>query len=108
MTKIGDFEVDFHRDFEAIYKKALPRVSGAQGELFDERKPEVKISCPLEDGTFFLFCLTHPALLFPMSTALMWHVFRGAMLCIIKYFLLWCRRIMLLCSAGCITSIREL
>jgi hypothetical protein len=34
--------VDFLREFEAIFKKALTRVSGAQGELFDEKKPKVE------------------------------------------------------------------
>jgi hypothetical protein len=29
VTKIGDFRVDFLREFEAIFKKALTRVSGA-------------------------------------------------------------------------------
>jgi hypothetical protein len=38
VTKIGNFVVDFLPEFEAIFKKALIRVSGAQGELFDEKK----------------------------------------------------------------------
>jgi hypothetical protein len=29
-------------EFEAEFKKALARESGAQGELFDEKKPRVK------------------------------------------------------------------
>jgi hypothetical protein len=29
VTKIGDFIIDFRREFEAIFKKALSRVSGA-------------------------------------------------------------------------------
>jgi hypothetical protein len=40
--KIGGILVDFLRKFEAIFKKALTRVSGAQGELFDDKKPEVE------------------------------------------------------------------
>jgi hypothetical protein len=37
VTKIDDFIVDFHREFEAIFKKALTWVSGAYWELFDEK-----------------------------------------------------------------------
>jgi hypothetical protein len=37
VTKIGDFIVDFLREFEAIFKKALTRESGAYKELFDEK-----------------------------------------------------------------------
>jgi hypothetical protein len=40
-TKNVDFIVEYLRKYEAICKKALTRVSGAQMELFDE-KPEVK------------------------------------------------------------------
>jgi hypothetical protein len=43
-TKKVDFIVEYLREYEAICKKALFRVSGAQMELFDEKKPEVKIS----------------------------------------------------------------
>jgi hypothetical protein len=43
VTKIGDFIVDFIREFETIFKKTLTRVSGAKGELFDEKKIEVEI-----------------------------------------------------------------
>jgi hypothetical protein len=39
LHKIGDFIVEYLREFEAIFKKALYR--GAQGELFDEKKTEV-------------------------------------------------------------------
>jgi hypothetical protein len=36
----------FSPRIEAIFKKALARVSGAQGKLFEEKKkPELKISC---------------------------------------------------------------
>jgi hypothetical protein len=38
VTKSDDFIVDFLREFEAIFKKALTRVSGALGELLDEKK----------------------------------------------------------------------
>jgi hypothetical protein len=43
--KIGNFIVDSLREFEAIFKKALTRVSGAYGELFDEKNHRSKISC---------------------------------------------------------------
>jgi hypothetical protein len=36
-TKKGDFIVEYLREYEAICKKALIRVSGAQMELFDEK-----------------------------------------------------------------------
>jgi hypothetical protein len=36
-TKKVDFIVEYLRDYEAICKKALTRVSGAQMELFDEK-----------------------------------------------------------------------
>jgi hypothetical protein len=45
VTKIGDFIFDFLREFEAIFKKALIRVSGTKGELFDEKKQRSKILC---------------------------------------------------------------
>jgi hypothetical protein len=45
VTKIGDFIVDFLREFKAIFKKALTLVSGAWGELFDEENQRSKISC---------------------------------------------------------------
>jgi hypothetical protein len=37
MKKIGDFIVYFLPVFEAIFKKTLTRVSGAQGKLYDEK-----------------------------------------------------------------------
>jgi hypothetical protein len=37
VTKISNFIINFLRDFEAIFKKALTGVSGALGELFDEK-----------------------------------------------------------------------
>jgi hypothetical protein len=37
VTKIGDFIVNFLREFEAKFKKALTCESGAKGELFDEK-----------------------------------------------------------------------
>jgi hypothetical protein len=51
VTKIGDFIVDFLCEFEAIFKKALTRVSGAYGELFDEKTRRSKILCqgPFKD-----------------------------------------------------------
>jgi hypothetical protein len=36
-AKIGDFKVEYLREFEAICKKALTRESGAQAGLFDEK-----------------------------------------------------------------------
>jgi hypothetical protein len=38
VTKIGDFVVDFLREFKAISKKALTCVSGAFGEMFYEEE----------------------------------------------------------------------
>jgi hypothetical protein len=52
VTKIGDFIVDFLREVEAIFKKALTRVSGAWGVLFDKKKPEVE---NLESGSLRIF-----------------------------------------------------
>jgi hypothetical protein len=50
--KIGDFIVDFLSKFEAIFKKALTRVSGAYGELFDEktrgRKSHVRVPLTMD------------------------------------------------------------
>jgi hypothetical protein len=43
-TKKVDFIVEYLREYEAIYKKALTRVSGAQMELFDEKNRRSKIS----------------------------------------------------------------
>jgi hypothetical protein len=37
--------VDYLREFEVIFEKALTRVSGAQGKLFDKKKLRLKISC---------------------------------------------------------------
>jgi hypothetical protein len=37
--------VDFLHEFESILKKVLTRVSGAQGELFDEKSQRSKLSC---------------------------------------------------------------
>jgi hypothetical protein len=47
-AKIGDFKVEYLREFEAICKKALTRESGAQVGLFDEINQRSKISwhCP--------------------------------------------------------------
>jgi hypothetical protein len=45
VTKSDDFIVDFLREFEAIFKKALTRVSGALGELLDEKKTKVENPC---------------------------------------------------------------
>jgi hypothetical protein len=45
VTKIGDLIVDFLREFEAIFKKALTRVAGAQGELIYEKSQMSKILC---------------------------------------------------------------
>jgi hypothetical protein len=39
--KIGNFIVDFLREFETIFKKALTRVSGALGELIYEEKKNI-------------------------------------------------------------------
>jgi hypothetical protein len=39
-----DFIVEYFREYEAIYKKALARGSGAQMELFDEKNQRSKIS----------------------------------------------------------------
>jgi hypothetical protein len=62
----GDFTVDFLREFEAIFKKALTRVSGAYGELFDEKNQRSKFSCqgPFKNysicikyiGDFYVVC----------------------------------------------------
>jgi hypothetical protein len=35
--KIGDLKVDYRREFEAEFKKALVRESGARGGLLDEK-----------------------------------------------------------------------
>jgi hypothetical protein len=43
-TKKVDFNVEYFREYEAICKKALTRVSGAQMELFDEKNQRSKIS----------------------------------------------------------------
>jgi hypothetical protein len=40
--KIGNFIVNLLCEFETIFKKALTRVSGAEGELIYEKKPEGK------------------------------------------------------------------
>jgi hypothetical protein len=37
-----EFIVEYLREYEAICNKALTRVSGAQMELFDEKKTEVE------------------------------------------------------------------
>jgi hypothetical protein len=39
------FVVDCLREFEAIFKKVLTRLSGAYEELFDEKNQRSKISC---------------------------------------------------------------
>jgi hypothetical protein len=41
-AKAVDFIVEYFREYEAICKKALTRVSGAQMELFDEKNAEVE------------------------------------------------------------------
>jgi hypothetical protein len=41
-TKKVNFIVEYLWEYKAICKKALTRVSGAQMELFDEKKPEVE------------------------------------------------------------------
>jgi hypothetical protein len=46
VTKIGDFVVDFLREFKAISKKALTCVSGAFGEMFYEEKKTVENLVP--------------------------------------------------------------
>jgi hypothetical protein len=38
----GDFKVEYLREFVAILKKAVTRVSVAQGELFDEKKKKIE------------------------------------------------------------------
>jgi hypothetical protein len=40
--KNGEIKVEFLSEFESICKKALTRISGAQMELFDEKKQEVE------------------------------------------------------------------
>jgi hypothetical protein len=45
LTKFGDFVVDFLLEFEAIFKKALTRVSGAYGSCFIKQPEVTKISC---------------------------------------------------------------
>jgi hypothetical protein len=52
VLKIGDFIVDFLREFEAIFKKALTRVSGALEVLIFEKKQRSRISCqgPFKQG----------------------------------------------------------
>jgi hypothetical protein len=40
----NDFIVEYLREYEAICKKALTRVSGAQMELFYEKNQKSKIS----------------------------------------------------------------
>jgi hypothetical protein len=42
-AKIGDFIVEYLREFEAICKKALTRESEAQVGLFDEKNQRLKI-----------------------------------------------------------------
>jgi hypothetical protein len=41
-TKKVDFIIEYLHEYEAICKKASTRVSGAQMELFDEKKPDVE------------------------------------------------------------------
>jgi hypothetical protein len=55
-AKIGDFKVEYLRQFEAICKKALTRESGAQVGLFDEktRGRKSRGTVPLRIKTFFL------------------------------------------------------
>jgi hypothetical protein len=43
-TKKVDFIVEYLREYEAICKKALTHVSGAQMELLDEKNQRGKIS----------------------------------------------------------------
>jgi hypothetical protein len=42
--KIGDFKVEYLREFEAICKKGFTRESGARVGLFDEKNQRSKIS----------------------------------------------------------------
>jgi hypothetical protein len=57
VTKIGEFVVDYLSEFEAMFKKAFTRVSGAKGEFFDEKK-----TCGRKSRIRVL--LMHPALIF--------------------------------------------
>jgi hypothetical protein len=52
VTKIGEYKVNLLREYWSILKKALTRVSGAYGELFDEKNQRSKISC---QGPFKLY-----------------------------------------------------
>jgi hypothetical protein len=42
LTPLTTKKVEYLRKYEAICKKALTRVSGAQMELFDVKRPEVE------------------------------------------------------------------
>jgi hypothetical protein len=52
VTNLHNF-VDYIREFEAIFEKALICVSGTQGKLFDEKTQRSKISC---QGPFKASC----------------------------------------------------
>jgi hypothetical protein len=41
-TKIGDLKLEYLREFEAEFEKALARESGVQGVLFEGKKPKVE------------------------------------------------------------------
>jgi hypothetical protein len=43
-SKVGDFKVEYLREFEAICKKALTRESGAEVGLFDKKNQRSKNS----------------------------------------------------------------
>jgi hypothetical protein len=55
VTTIGDYKVDFLGDYTSILKKALIRVSGALGKLFDEKSQRSKISCQGPFKRLFMF-----------------------------------------------------
>jgi hypothetical protein len=44
VSGVIDFIVEYLCEYEAICKKALTRISGAQMELFDEKNQRSKIS----------------------------------------------------------------
>jgi hypothetical protein len=43
-NNFGDYKVEFFREYEAEFKKALARETGAQGGVFDEKNRRSKIS----------------------------------------------------------------
>jgi hypothetical protein len=54
--KIGDFKVEYLREFEALGKRALTRESGAQVGLFDEktRGQKSRDTVPLTNYNFLV------------------------------------------------------